>query len=278
MMENTDIAVSRFIVLTFIFNAIGYGPLVLASYGLIPQELSVMLLIGGASPTIAAIILTHSEFKDRGDKYLFGAFQNGGFSPVWYLIVLLIPLIRFSGELGLAMLTGVPINLSLIDFTMFIPLLISQILVNIWEEIGWRGYALPRLQNKHDALVSSVILGIVWALWHIPLFLVKDSPMAANGGTFEMFVVDTIMLTIVFTWVYNSTNGNLLIATLLHAAINAEGIVMTISPGFAITTPYHLIANGVMALIVIVVFGTDSLSNREKMTIDKIVAEADESE
>ena len=89
------------------------------------------------------------------------------------------------------------------------------------EEPGWRGFALPRLQARFSPLVSSLILGVIWAVWHAP---------ARFGGVEAKSVEDTgvewmliVLLSIIFTWLYNRTKGSVLVGALLHASMNATG-------------------------------------------------------
>jgi membrane protease YdiL (CAAX protease family) len=89
----------------------------------------------------------------------------------------------------------------------------------LFEEIGWRGFALPYLQQRYSALTSSLIIGLVWALWHVPFF-VGAIPFPWEDLVF--FVPLVIVCSIIFTWVYNTTDGSLLAVILLHGAINSE--------------------------------------------------------
>ncbi|MFB0537313.1 MAG: type II CAAX prenyl endopeptidase Rce1 family protein, partial [Anaerolineae bacterium] len=95
-----------------------------------------------------------------------------------------------------------------------VPFFLVDVLTN-GEEIGWRGYVLPRLQARFSALVSSLILGVVWGLWHLPRFWV-----AGDTESFALATLHNIAMAVLFTWVYNNTNGSLLMVTLFHAAIN----------------------------------------------------------
>jgi membrane protease YdiL (CAAX protease family) len=85
----------------------------------------------------------------------------------------------------------------------------------IGEEIGWRGYALPRLQKDYNALSSTVILTIFWVLWHLPLFFYLFDPAIAVRWVFALY-----MGAIVFTWLFNSTDGSILIAAVFHGCFN----------------------------------------------------------
>jgi membrane protease YdiL (CAAX protease family) len=87
------------------------------------------------------------------------------------------------------------------------------------EEMGWRGYALPRLQGRLGPLTANLLLGVLWAFWHLPLWFVPGSFQA--GSSFGLYVVSTVALSFLIGWVYNGTGGSLLLAILAHAASDA---------------------------------------------------------
>lgn len=97
------------------------------------------------------------------------------------------------------------------------------------EELGWRGFALDRLQNKWSAVVASLILGIIWAGWHFPLFFIKGTPQHATGfGTllFWLWILQVVSLSVLTTWVYNNTHRSILSAVFMHFMFNVTyGIV-----------------------------------------------------
>jgi membrane protease YdiL (CAAX protease family) len=96
------------------------------------------------------------------------------------------------------------------------------------EEIGWRGFALPWLQKRFTALQSSLILGLIWSVWHLPLFWIP--------GDFHQqlplmwFLIQTVSITILYTWIFNATKGSLLIILLLHTASNTAFGVLPMLP------------------------------------------------
>src|SRR5215216_3905801 len=95
-----------------------------------------------------------------------------------------------------------------------------MIFVALGEEVGWRGYALPALQARYSALFSSVILGMMWAFWHLPLFLNPDT--FYSNLPFGLWLAYLIPFTILITWVFNSTGGSVLMAMIVHAVMNAS--------------------------------------------------------
>jgi len=93
----------------------------------------------------------------------------------------------------------------------------------LFEEPGWRGFALPRLQPLHGPLVGTLILGLLWALWHLPEFLVPSWAESSGGRSFLAmikFVAAASAFAIVITWVFNHTKGSVFTAILVHASID----------------------------------------------------------
>jgi hypothetical protein len=86
------------------------------------------------------------------------------------------------------------------------------------EEIGWRGYALPRLTERFGLAGASVILGVIWACWHLPLFFVPGT--TTTGQSFPLYLVQVTALSVAIAWLYARSNGSLLLVMLMHAAIN----------------------------------------------------------
>ena len=88
------------------------------------------------------------------------------------------------------------------------------------EELGWRGYALPRLLTRHSALSAAVLLGVIWSCWHLPLFWIPNSGSGQGLGDFAWFLVQLTAVSVLFAWVYINTGGSLLLCVLGHASFN----------------------------------------------------------
>ena len=99
------------------------------------------------------------------------------------------------------------------------------------EEIGWRGFALPRMQPRYGPLWGTLLLGVLWGFWHVLYFLTPDqgggpgTSFATFLTNFPIFLLMVIALAIIFTWVFNHTRGSIFIATLLHASIDTPQLV-----------------------------------------------------
>jgi uncharacterized protein len=100
--------------------------------------------------------------------------------------------------------------------------LTTLIIVGLFEEVGWRGFALPRLQLRLDAIWAALVLGVLWALWHLPELI--SEPTGQRPPV--QFVIWTLALSVIFSWLYNSTNGSLPIVIICHAAIDTAGRFM----------------------------------------------------
>lgn len=155
----------------------------------------------------------------------------------WYLVaLLLLPALQLISVMLTAWLTAVPadysrpmirdvVPLSAPLILLIIPWLLFEILIN-GEEMGWRGYILPRLQARHNALVASLIVGLLWSVWHLPKFW----GIGTNSErSFAWFVVAHLALAVLYTWLYNSTRGSLLLVTFFHASSNTAGMFLPVS-------------------------------------------------
>ncbi|MEM2099345.1 MAG: type II CAAX endopeptidase family protein [Candidatus Bathyarchaeia archaeon] len=252
--------------MALLIGSLAYAPWVLASYGIFPSDLTIVfVIVGGISPTIAALVVAKREFGKDGAKYLFSQFTRRGFSKLWFLAAILLPLALAVCAVLLWSTAGGTYPLDVTKLYGFPPILITSFLMNMWEEIGWRGYALPALQKKHNALISSLIVGVFWALWHWPHFAVKDSIMASNYHNFLWFGIFTLFNSISYTWLYNSTKGNLSTASLYHASTNAANTILLAEAGIStFVFPYYFLLVTILALLIIFVFKPNSLCKQKK--------------
>ena len=229
------------------------------------------LYIAPFGPFVAAFLLTFRNEGKVGVKELF----KKGFDPriggLWYVPVFLFMPAIAGFSLLLAWLSEgtIPELMALSQ-----PWLILFNFVYIFflggpfqEEFGWRGYALPRLQMRHTALVSSVALGVIWAFWHLPLNFMAQPPGPQYEAAIGMFLGSIITMTsmsILFTWIYNNT-GNSFFATLLfHTMVNLSTYV--VFPVFETQTGpfYYLISILVAAIIILAIFGPKRLVREKK--------------
>jgi len=135
----------------------------------------------------------------------------------------------------------------------------------IGEELGWRGFALPRLQKNHTALTATLILGVVWACWHLPAFLYRETYMAMGlVAGFPLLLLSIMAASIIFTWLYNSTRGSLLMVMLFHALFD----FLSASKAGG-STVAAIMSAGVMtwAVLIVILYKPLNLSHQQRQII-----------
>lgn len=180
--------------------------------------LQVLMLFG---PGIVAIFVTGINEGRSGVLNLLARFLKWRVNIIWYLIALFGPAVLCLASRQISILLGSNIHKlqPLPDLLMaFATTFIIYFFLNT-EEFAWRGYALPKLQDRFGITKATFILGIIWGVFHLPLFLMKGGHPA--GYPFPLYLLMTLAMTFTFTWVFNNTNGGLLFVHLLHQSLNA---------------------------------------------------------
>ncbi len=187
-------------------------------------------VLGNFGPSAAALVLLVRSGQRRERRSLLKRLRPHRASPMLYALVLVLPFVTLlPGLLYASRVADVS------DFGLggLLPALLTGFLISgPGEELGWRGYALPRLQATFDPLAASLVIGVVWGVWHLPIWLWR----AASGGAafvaeFALFVVFITAFAVVFTWVYNHTGASLWMVVVLHAAVTASGNSVSVALG-----------------------------------------------
>lgn len=162
--------------------------------------------LSGLGPLLGAVVLVGRKQGIAGIREMLARVISRGPGPYW-IIAPLVPLLFLSVGLLASKdpFSWTDLTFQLMSFLVFF---------GIGEEVGWRGYALPRLQARMNAFASSVVLFVPWALWHLPRFLSQDDPVA---GQIIAWHVALLAGSVVFTWLFNSSQGSLMAAVLFHA-------------------------------------------------------------
>lgn len=183
------------------------------------------------SPGLAAMFLTWRQSGKSGVGTLFRSLAAWRLPARWYLVALLLApgqwilafsIDRLTGqdyELGSALLT----EAFSASAAFMIPIAVVFTLPNaLGEELGWRAFALPRLQARHGALIASIVIGLYWGLWHLPAWVAWS---ATDPGWLPLLamVFNMIPAAVLFTWLFNRTGGSLLLVCLFHASITNTG-------------------------------------------------------
>ena len=258
------------LVLAMIF---GVAPLAAIATGLLPPAAS---QLGALSAGLAGIVLAAVEGRKGGVRELLGRFLIWRVGLPWWAFVLLFPIIPSVVALYLFYLLGGPaVGWSKLGplYSIVPTIIILTILAGVGEEFGWRGFALPRLQARHNALVSSLIVGVIWSIWHIPLFLTKGTIQYEWQQSVGMipailgYAVFVIAWAIQYTWVFNNTRGSVLLAAVLHGAGNAWlGYIDVYRGHFAGILTFTLVSV-IVSIIIVVLAGATNLSRTHKRNI-----------
>jgi len=214
----------NYFLIVFSFTWVFWIPGILQSRGVIatPFPVLLFLLIGSFGPSLSAFYLTYREDGKPGVKRLWKRALNFKIPIKWLALIIILPLcitgislyfkIFLGGEKPDLRLATSPIAI-LVTF-----LFLFFLGGSIAEEFGWRGYALDRIQRTSNAFVSSLVLGFIWGVWHVPLFFSEG--LSQSYIPFWAFLVWTMSSSILFTLFHNNTNGNILAALLFHTMGN----------------------------------------------------------
>jgi membrane protease YdiL (CAAX protease family) len=227
--------VLSFFVLAYFISWAIWIPIVVAyyrnpfpiSFAQTPLVLILLAFLGFFGPTFSALILAAFEEGSRGIRRLLSGWRLWRVGIQWYLAIV-------GSQIAIELLaTGLYVAVSHVrpeiswsHWSSVIPMFLRAALLGgaIAEETGWRGYALPRLARTRSALSSSVLIGLAWGIWHLPISLVPGAnfPIALNPLLFCVFVVNAVAISVVMTWLFNNTGGSILVCYLYHALLNTS--------------------------------------------------------
>jgi membrane protease YdiL (CAAX protease family) len=175
----------------------------------------------------AAVVMAARENGKIGIRTLFRQLDPRRAPKRWFLIPLaLVPLHLVPVAGYLAGGGTPPSSQALVGILLTFPVQVLLVAVmggGLDEEMGWRGYALPKLLHITGPVTASIVLGMLWAPWHLPLWLDPTSSQAAYP--FTVYLVKTVSLSVLIGWMYCASHGNLMVAIWAHALANsADGI------------------------------------------------------
>lgn len=178
-----------------------------------------LYLVGILGPLASAVFVTARFEGLRGVKQLLKSALRWRFSPILYIFAIFVIALLMFANIGFH-IKAIPIPSQWLGFPLL--LIAGQLWVVIGEEYGWRGFALPRLQNKIGSLGASLALGFLWASWHLPMFFIPGSPQYTDSFfyTFPMYVLIVTFWSIIMTMLYNQAKGSVLVCMIFHASLN----------------------------------------------------------
>jgi membrane protease YdiL (CAAX protease family) len=238
-----------FFATTFLLSWAIWVPLMLMRLDVLPRVLPLTALtpvamLGVLMPAVAATFLTARAAGRPGVRRLYSRLKLWRVGRWWLAVVLLQPAVLVATTLVYnAFAGGDPVRAApglgvgtLLTTTVFL------VIASTGEEVGWRGLALPALQARHGPILSSIVLGLVTATWHLPYWTILGVP--GNYGIWYLAInyVFIIALTFQLTWLVNNTDGSVLVAVAFHLAFNVVNVALlpvTASTGaFALLTAF----------------------------------------
>lgn len=267
-----------FVALTFATSwAIWWG-MALTSMGIGTSSGAVLNVIALSGPSITALILSVVLGGGTLSRLLDG-FSIGRASARWVIVALVLPLAMIAVAIAVSVLAfGAPAPVITIALVGVLAREFVRVLFlggPLGEELGWRGFALPRLQARLSAYRASLLLGLIWGMWHIPLYFVPGTGQfeTVSGGTspsfaIGAFVVWTIGLSILFTWLFNETRGSLIVVILFHTSINLAAFVPAAVGSTGAASFLYAIVTWMVALVVVSRFGRANLASSPAVTVE----------
>jgi CAAX protease family protein len=192
---------------------------------------TVLILLGAYSPGIVALALTARAEGTAGIRALLGRVVQWDVPAKWYVFaVSYMAAIKLTAAVIHRAIAGAWPRFGAEPLYLLPLALAFSTPFQAGEEIGWRGYALPRMAVRWGFARSSVLLGLIWAFWHLPQFFMPDGNSYRQA--FFVYVIQVTALTVAMTWLYAHTSGSLLPVMVMHAAVNnTKDIVPSAVPG-----------------------------------------------
>jgi len=258
-MDNLTSAMKRhpviaFYILAFVISWLGWIPQALYGRGLFPFDHPLLGLLGGVGPTLAAVIVTLACKEKDGIRKLFGALFKLRVPFWWFVFIFGFWVIVTAIALGIGTIFGQAFpTVRQFAWVSLLPIFVTMLLSNVWEEIGWRGFALPRLQEGYSDLRIVFFMGLLWSLWHLPLILNPTSPMSDLPWYGE--IIFSLSLTVIYTWLYQNTARSLFFVSVFHAMSNTMAFVLLELGVFVSSYTFVVGITAIVAVVIILIYG-----------------------
>lgn len=246
------------------------GILIASNYGLIDVNIPLepLLIVGSWIPNFAAFIVLAFILKKKGGiKKLAKSWLRFRIAPFWYLVLISPVIMALLTIVLYRLIYGYfPFSEALFNPGHFFILLIMVTITGaMGEELGWRGFALPRMQAQMGALRASLVLGLIWELWHVPLWF---AGLGFEELPYGAYFITGISLSVLITWACNNTGGSMFVASVFHLTLNLA--LNMFIPG---ALPIFAVIITAVAATVVVIYGAKRLSKNDELPINAATGE-----
>lgn len=257
----------RYALIAFLISWALEIPLALKAQGVIAADIPFAIhYLASFGPMIAGIIVTRRESGREGWKELLGRIVKWRVEPVWWIVAFSPLLLFLLVVVGMGIVSGTWFEFASLGRVSFLPdlgagaVLLWLATYGFGEEIGWRGYFLPRLQRNRSAWSATVILWCVWALWHAPTFFYLQT--VSGIGILIGFLIGMLAGAVFLTWLYNSSGGSVLIVAVWHGLFDYVTACTECKTGVVAAVISTLVM--VWGITLILLFKTKNLSHRDR--------------
>jgi membrane protease YdiL (CAAX protease family) len=255
-----------FFVLTFLLSWLIWVPMALDHFSLLPFKMNegfvlIVRLFGTLGPAISAILVALLAGGGQAVKTLLGQIGRWRVKWTWYAAAALVfPALLFVVAWIYSLIPGLtPLPLQQVSLSSMLVTVIVMTISVMGEEIGWRGFALPQMQKQWPALKTSLVLGTIHTLWHLPFWIVLGELERFGWGYWFLSWAWILAITIYITWIMNNTGNSLLMVILFHWTLNVVSVgylpITTLVPAYIL----FIVIAWVIALGLIGLFGAKRL-------------------
>ncbi len=275
-----------FFISVYVLSALLILPVILSGKGMASTLNTALVAVFTFVPSLLGILFTYltKDAEGRRDFWRRAFRWPRGNTKMALLGLVIMPAIVVTSYLVSSAISGTPITLAyaaelLTNWKSLLMYLFVELTFGaLSEELGWRGYALDELQSRMSALPSALIIGIIWAVWHTPAFLIPGMSQHEWGGIFSWtyfaFILSVTLGSVIITWTYNNTGRSILVAGfLMHFVQNAAMILLTgIFDNVTLPPAYWtvvLIESAIAAGVIVLRYGWKTLVSKMPQQLKK---------